>query len=210
MTTAGTVILLHGLARSHRSMRKLEKALQQAGFHTLNLNYPSTRHDVETLATMVIPAALKRCHGARRIHFVTHSMGGILLRCYLQQHAISQLGRVVMLAPPNGGSEVAARLQHCAVFSTFFGPAALQLGHLPKTLGVAGFELGVIAGNRRLNPLFQTWLRGENDGTITVDNTRLTGMSDHLTLPISHPFIMTDAAVIAQVIFFLREGKFQR
>lgn len=209
MTTADTVILLHGLARSHRSMRKLEKALQQAGFHTLNLNYPSTRHDVETLATMVMPAALDRCRQARRIHIVTHSLGGILLRSYLQQYPIPNLGRVVMLAPPNQGSEVAARLQRYALFRRCFGPAAAQLGDAPKKLGKADFELGIIAGNRSINPLFHYWLHGPNDGTILVDDTRLTGMKDHLTLPVSHPFIMAETAVIAQVLIFLREGQFR-
>lgn len=209
MTTAETVILLHGLARSHRCMRKLEKALQQAGFHTLNLNYPSTRHNVEALAAMVMPAALNRCRGARRIHFVTHSMGGILLRCYLQQQAISRLGRVVMLAPPNQGSRVAARLQRCSLFRACFGRAAVQLGSLPQQLGKADYELGVIAGNRSINPLFHYWLRGANDGTVLVDDTRLLGMKDHLTLPVSHPFIMTDTAVITQVLYFLREGQFR-
>lgn len=209
MTTTDTVILLHGLARSHRCMRKLEKALKQAGFHTLNMHYPSTRHDIETLAAMVMPAALDRCRQARRIHFVTHSLGGILLRSYLQQYSIPNLGRVVMLAPPNQGSEVAASLQRYALFRHCFGPAAAQLGDVPQKLGKADFELGIIAGNRSINPLFHYWLRGDNDGTILVDDTRLTGMKDHLTLPVSHPFIMTDTAVITQVLYFLREGQFR-
>lgn len=208
MTTADTVILLHGLARSHRSMRKLEKALQRDGFHTLNLHYPSTRHTIEALAEMVIPSALAHCSSARRIHFVTHSLGGILLRRYLQQHAIPKLGRVVMLAPPNQGSEVAASLQRYALFRRCFGPAASQLGYLPKKLGKADFELGIIAGNRGLNPLFLHWLRTANDGTIRVEDTYLAGMQAHLTLPVSHPFIMSNKTVIRQVLSFLQTGKF--
>jgi len=212
--TAESVILLHGLARTDRSMKKLERALVEQGYHVVNVGYQSTRHDVDTLAESAIAPALEACPAGNRIHFVTHSLGGILVRQYLERHAIDNLGRVVMLGPPNQGSEVVDRLGDFPGFHFIYGDAGLELGtgkaSLPKRLGRADFDLGIIAGTRSINLLLSRMIPGANDGKVSVENTRLEGMRDHLEMPVTHTFMMQNPQVIEQVVHYLRHGKFRR
>ncbi len=150
---AAGVVLLHGLARTRLSMRPLVGRLQRAGFQVVNPGYPSRRHPVETLARLAIPPAVARlrARGATTIHFVTHSMGGILVRAWLAAEPLPELGRVVMLAPPNRGSEVVDWLARFRWFQRLFGPAAGELhtaAHsLPRRLGPADFPLGILIGD---------------------------------------------------------------
>lgn len=212
--TKECVILLHGLARTDRSMAILAEALNEAGYQAINHGYPSTRHPIEKLASEAIETALLRCPEQTTVHFVTHSMGGILVRQYLSQRRMQNLGRVVMLGPPNQGSQVVDKLRHLPVFEWLNGPAGLQLGtgdlSVPKQLGPAQFEVGVIAGTRSINLLLSMLLPGPNDGKVTVENTKLAGMKDHIALPVSHPLMMRNQKVIEQVIHFLRYGAFQK
>lgn len=209
-----TVILLHGLARSHGSMRKLEVALQKAGYSTININYPSTGADIDTLSSQTLTKALNRCLSSDKVHFVTHSLGGILLRYYLQRHSIPKLGRVVMLAPPNQGSDIARWLSPYRLFTKLLGPAAAELSSDSSStvsrLGPANFELGIIAGTRPFNPLFTLCLDKPNDGTITISDSKLSGMTDHISLPATHSFIMRNKQVISQTRYFLEKGRFKR
>ncbi|QYJ99048.1 alpha/beta hydrolase [Shewanella alkalitolerans] len=208
-----SVILLHGLARTRGSMEKMEHALSAKGYQCVNLGYPSTQFDIETLASEHIDRALSQCRG-ERVHFVTHSMGGILVRQYLSQHTLPALGRVVMLGPPNRGSEVVDSLKDFPGFKWINGPAGLQLGteeeSVPNRLGKAHFEVGVIAGNRSVNLLLSTLLPGPNDGKVSVARTCLEGMRDHISLAVTHPFMMNNPSVIAQTAHFLAHGRFQR
>jgi len=209
-----SVILLHGLARSEISLRKLEAILQQQGYHTVNYNYPSTKFSVEKLAEDAISQALSQCPKDNTIHFVTHSMGGILVRQFLSQHNIENLGRVVMLGPPNQGSQVVDFLKDISMFKLINGPASVQLDTteigLPKRLGAVNFEVGIIAGTRSVNPFLSTMLPKPDDGKVSVENTKIDGMSDHIALPVTHPFMMRNDKVIEQVLYFLRQGKFER
>ena len=209
-----SVILLHGLARSEISLRKLESVLQQEGYHTVNYNYPSTKFSVEKLAQDAISQALAQCPNDNTIHFVTHSMGGILVRQYLSQHTLSNLGRVVMLGPPNQGSQVVDSLKDIPVFKLINGPAGVQLGtndiSLPKSLGAVNFDVGIIAGTRSVNPFLSTMLPTPDDGKVSVENTKIEGMSDHITMPVTHPFMMRNDRVIEQVLSYLKQGKFER
>ena len=208
------VILLHGLARTDRSMHKLEQALLEQGYCVDNVRYESTRHDIETLAEQAIGAALVTCPAGQPVHFVTHSLGGILVRQYLENHRIENLGRVVMLGPPNKGSEVVDKLAEFPGFHFINGDAGMQLGtgatSVPNRLGRADFDLGIIAGTRSVNLLLSSIIPGADDGKVSVENTRLEGMRDHLEMPVTHTFMMQNTEVIEQVIHYLRYGEFRR
>jgi pimeloyl-ACP methyl ester carboxylesterase len=207
------VILLHGLARTNRSMRPLEKPLSVAGFQVHNLRYPSTDLTPEELVANLAAQISTCCTGASRLHFVTHSLGGILVRAYLADHALSNLGRVVMLAPPNHGSEYGDLISASKLFRSALGPTAVQLGtspeSLPNRLPEPSFEFGVIAGTRRVNPLSAFLIPGESDGTVSVASTRLAGMSDFITVPTSHTLIMWSDTTAGYVVEFLRHGHFR-
>ena len=212
-----TVVLLHGLGRSAWSMARLEHALARDGYRVVNLCYPSRTVPLETLAHDWLPAQL-HAHAADtapRLHFVTHSMGGIVVRLYLRDHAPANLGRTVMLAPPNQGSEVSAHLKNFPPFRWFTGVNGLRLDpaatSLPRSLGpwpaTAG-ALGVIAGDRSLNPLFSAWLPGPDDGKVAVASTHLAGESAHRVLHHSHPWLAWRADTARTVAQFLRTGNF--
>lgn len=210
----GCVILLHGLMRTSKSMIPLGEQLQKHGYHVVNVNYPSRDFAIATLTEKAIPPALDKCrqHEINNIHFVTHSLGGILVRQYLAQHLIPELKRVVMLAPPNQGSEIVDNLKNVPLFAWMNGPAGKELGtdqnSLPNTLGEIDFDLGIIAGTTSVNLLLSLYLPNPDDGKVSVESTKIIGMRDFITLPVSHPFIMKDKESIAQIIHFLQQGKF--
>ena len=208
------VVLLHGLNRSWRAMRPMADSLHDAGFTTANVDYPSQAGSVEDIAPMAVETGLERCRniGATKIHFVTHSLGGILLR-YQNKHApIPDLGRVVMLGPPNQGSEIIDRTRDWPGFEMLSGDAGAQLGtdteSMPVKLGPVDFELGVIAGTGTINLFASALLPEPNDGKVSVASTRVAGMNDFLIVGNSHRYITRSDVVFRNTESFLKRGEF--
>lgn len=213
-----TIVLLHGLGRARWSMAYLADKFGRAGYDVVNLTYPSRTMPLEQIAGEWLPAQLKTrgVPAAARVHFVTHSMGGIVVRQWLAHApAPANLGRVVMIAPPNVGSEIPQKLGWFPPFHWFTGVNGRRLGpretDLPRTLGpwpAGAPPLGIIAGDRTLNPLFSAWLPGPDDGKVSVASTRLAGMTDNVVLHHSHTWLAWRADTAAQVLSFLRDGRF--
>jgi pimeloyl-ACP methyl ester carboxylesterase len=211
------VVLLHGIMRSARSLDKMERALKLAGYVTLNLDYPSQRYGLQDLAERLDPPIAQFGRGFDgRLHFVTHSMGGLAARAFIARKRPPNLGRIVALAPPNAGSEVADLLRRNRLYMHFFGPAGAELATirddaLESVLGAVDYPLGIIAGDRTIDPVASFFvLPRPNDGRVSVARTRVDGMTDHMVVHASHAFIMRDPIVIMQTLQFLRHGRFRR
>jgi pimeloyl-ACP methyl ester carboxylesterase len=195
-------------------MKKLERALRQEGYRVVNVSYPSTKQTIEDSAEISL-AGILQAHiqdPQAQVHFVTHSLGGIVLREYLAHHQVPNLGRVVMLAPPNQGSELVDRMRNGWLYRFFTGPAGQQLGtdpdSLPKRLGPANFDLGIIAGDHSLNPFFSARLPGPDDGKVSVASAQLEGMSDFLVVHYSHTWLPARREVVKATIRFLEQDSF--
>lgn len=211
------VVLLHGLGRTHRSMLKIEEKLSGAGYITVNLDYPSRSKTIESVAAENVPLALAQClsNHSETIHFVSHSMGGIIVRKAMKDNKPNTLGRVVMLGPPNQGSLAVDSLKDRWYYKWINGPAGQQLStsqdSMPNQLGAVDYPVGIIAGDKPA--FFDFWLlpffRGKSDGKVSVGRTKVEGMNDFLVVHESHSFIMDSEYVQAETINFLKNGMFK-
>ena len=207
------VLLLHGIAVGPWSMRRLERAIAGVGYETLNLAYPSQTMPLAALADHV-HARRGWIEGSGQLHVVGYSMGGLLARAYIAAQRPPNLGRVVMLGTPNTGSEVADLLQLNPLYRRFYGPAGAELTTTPspaltRLLGTVDYPLGIIAGNRFLDPLGWLLIPGPNDGRVSVERAKLPGMADHITLPTTHTTMRWNRGAIEQTIHFLQHGRFR-
>jgi hypothetical protein len=209
------VVLLPGLGRTSRSMALVEARFLEEGYRVRRVDYPSRQKTVAELAEVLDEAVAPLCEEAKAtVHFVTHSLGGVVLRYYLAHHECPALGRAVMLSPPNQGTEIVDRLGDNKIFRLATGPSAQQLGtgpdSIPRELGPVEFELGVITGDQSLNPVGSIMIPGEDDGTVAVESAMVEGMRDFLVVPSTHSFIMRHPGVIDQALYFIRNGVFRR
>ena len=196
-------------------MRSLSNYLKAQGYQVLNVGYPSTRFPLERLIEHVLRKVevFNRDH-QRKIHFVGYSMGGLLARGVIHKHRPPNLGRVVQLASPNQGSEVADFWKNNFLFKWIFGPAGQELGtkekNMDQILGPVDFELGVISGNRTWDPISSMLIQGPNDGKVSVESTKVPGLTDHIIIPATHTFIIYNREAWNQTLHFLVNGKFNR
>lgn len=194
------VVLLHGFWRTARSMSKIEKVLMKKGYAVINLDYPSRREKIEKLSNDYLKKCIeKRCTDkSKKIHFVTHSMGGIIVRYFLSKHELPNLGKVIMIAPPNKGSKLADYLSSFPILITILGPALKQLStaknSLPNKIVPPQYPVGIIAG--------------KYDEKVPVESAKIKNMQDFLLVPSTHTYIMDSNRVIKAVQRFLEEGKF--
>lgn len=194
----------------------IEERLREAGYHTVNLDYPSRKKTIEQIAEEHVPEAIEHCqsYNAEKIHFVTHSMGGIITRKVIKDKRPDSLGKVVMLSPPNKGSNVADALKGRWYYHWINGPAGQQLttsaDSLPNTLGPVDYPVGIITGNDPafFDTWFTTFIPGVNDGKVAVAQARLDGMADFMVVSASHTYIMDADLVQDETVYFLKHGKF--
>ena len=211
---AETVIVVHGLGRTSASMAILVSRLENAGFRVVSFGYPSRSEPIETLVELLETEVGHCCSSeAETLHFVAHSMGGVLVRNYLSQRPEVHQGRVVMLSPPSQGSEIIDAFSDSDLLRSMLGPAALRLGTdstgMANQLGPVRFSLGVITGNRSLDPVGSWLIPGPDDGKVGVDRAAVEGALDFMVLPATHTFIMNRRDVAEEVVHFLRHGRFQ-
>jgi pimeloyl-ACP methyl ester carboxylesterase len=209
------VVLLHGIFRTKRSMRKMARFIEDAGYQVLNLGYPSTKYSIENLVDIIhqeINQFSSKIDG--QIHFVGYSMGGLLIRAYLKKYRPQNLGRVVMVGTPNYGSEVADKLKNLTLYKMLYGPAGQQLTTSQEAFSdiftTDKFELGIIAGNKSIDPI-SSWIIGRpNDGKVSIESTKLDWAKDHIVLPLSHTFFPSSRKMWGEALSFLQKGEFLR
>jgi esterase/lipase len=208
------VVLLHGLAKTGNSMNKLGKYFTNQGYQVVNIDYPSREYQLSELSRIVRKETISKTAGADKIHFVTHSMGGIIVRFIQKNDPLPNLGRVIMLSPPNHGSEVVDFLSDLWFFKSINGPAGKQLGtgenSICRAMGKVNFELGIITGDRSINWINSLIIPGKDDGKVSVESAKVEGMTDFLVVHVSHPFIMNNKTVMIQCAYFLRNGYFRK
>jgi triacylglycerol lipase len=208
------VILLHGIARTKANMEAIGDALEADGYQVLNIDYPSRAKGLKDLADKIHPEIKAFAKDRRKkVHFVGHSMGGLVIRAYLTKYRPPKMGRVVMLGTPNNGSEVADYLQNSMLYQSFYGPAGQELTTkrpFDRLFGKINYETGIIAGDRTLDPVSSYYILGPDDGKVSIQSTKAKGMKDHIVLHATHTFMMKSAKVIAQTRHFLKYGRFKR
>lgn len=206
------VILIHGIIRSSKSFSKMADALKKDEYTVIGFDYPSTQVEI-TQSAEYLDQLIRSLEGVEKISFVVHSMGGLLVRCYLKEHKDERIERMVMLGVPNLGAKMADLLKNNVLFKMIFGPAGKQLcvnGGFIDCLPTPEFEFGIIAGCRGKETGYNPLVPGDDDGMVSVESTRLPGACDFATVPALHSFMMNHADTIAYTREFLRNGQFRK
>lgn len=205
------VVLLHGLGRSKGAMWLLAHRLDKAGYRVERFGYRSLHNSPGQILDR-LGAMIHECCSIqpRKIHFVGHSLGGLIIRAYLARRPAVKLGRVVLLGTPNKGSQLADRYGRKWWFK-LLGPTAKILGthrgSLPDVLPRPDYPVGVIAGIKNGFPNEHV-LPGDDDGLVAVESTKLEGMADFVVVETGHSAMRYRAPVALQVVSFLQTGQF--
>lgn len=207
-------VLLHGIGRTKANMDEIREDLTDHGYNVLNIDYPSRNGTIPELAENIHPEVKKFLKGRKcKVHFVGYSLGTLVIRAYLSKHAPKKLGRFVMIAPPNKGSEVADFIGDTTAYKSFYGPAGQELRtklDYDILLGKLKGDVGVIAGDRSIDPISSFVIDGPDDGKVSIESTKIDGMKDHITIHATHTFITTNDETVAQTRYFIENGKFKR
>ena len=208
------VVILHGIARSSSHMEDLAEHLEQQGYEVINQDYQSTDFTLQQLIDRIHRDISKQITRNKPVHFVGYSMGGLMVRAIINEHRPQNLGRVVQLAPPNKGSEVADFLKNNWLYQAIYGPAGQQLTTdqeaIEDIFGEVDYELGIIAGNSTIDPISSAIIPGDDDGKVSVESTKLEGMKDHIVVSASHTFFPSNETVHQQTEHFIKHGYFDR
>ncbi len=208
------VIIIHGLRGESADFLKLEEALIADGYNVCRVDYPSTKYTIQALADTALGEAIRRCReeGADSLHFVAHSMGTILVRYYLQENRVKELGSVVFLSPLNHGTELVDRLAWLPFFSKYNGPGGMQLGadedDFVQSLQPPYYSVGVIMSARSVNPIESLFIPGKDDGRVSIESAKLPGMKDFVLVNSNHHVVMKKEKTIRYVLRFLKTGSF--
>ncbi len=204
------VVLLHGIALSSDLLKPLQVFLEQQGYQVVNIDYDSTRYPLDQLVEYQVAPRIRQHLGAYDgiVHFVSFSMGGLLVRDYLKQYRPRYLGRVVMIGPPNQGSELADSLRHMKLYQEIYGPAGQQLTTEAVPVESVDYELGVIAGDVALDPISPFLIPGKDDGRVSVERTRLPGMKEQVVVHAPHTLLQLLPDVWVKIARFLETGSF--
>ncbi len=212
ISTGENVVLIHGILRGSRSMNKIKRELVSQGFIVTGFDYSPGDGSIEEISDRLHEIIKKFPKG--KIHFVTHSMGAVIVRKYISKYKPRNTGRVVMIAPPNNGSVYAAVLMRLPFFEKIFGRSGVEIADgencILNTLPVPKFEFGVIAGGTGYEIGLNPFLKGDNDGTVLLNETIIKGMADFMQIKGQHSFLLFNNEVISESINFLKNGKFQK
>ncbi len=205
------IVLLHGLGRTYWSMAVLARYLRSSGYDVTNFGYRSRHLPIDTQVTHLADRLTREGLADKPISFVTHSLGSIVVRRFATlHHGNFQLQRAVMLGPPNQGSETARRVSKVGLIRSLLGPALLEVSALAIEPATDKLEIGIIAGGKGGERGFSPHIGGDNDAIVSVEETKLPGMKDHLVVGGLHSFLMYQPAVMRQVLHFVERGCFQR
>ncbi len=209
------VIILHGIARSKSHMQELADYLSGHNYDVINIDYPSTDHNLEDLVKILKKEISQKITEDKKINFVGYSMGGLIVRIILNEQEYKNMGRVVQLAAPNKGSEISDFLEDNWFYKKIYGPAGQQLTTDQKKIknllvDKIDYELGIIAGNFTIDPVSSSIIPGDDDGKVSIESTKLKGMKDHIIVNASHTFFPSNKIVKQQTLNFLENGEFER
>ncbi|MBP7190120.1 MAG: hypothetical protein KA998_02615 [Rickettsiaceae bacterium] len=205
------VVLLHGWAKSGRCMIPVEESLTKEGYKVQNITYPTRYYKIEDIVNKYIYPNVKT-EGCTKLHFVGHSLGGIVTRYYIEKYRPKNLGRVVLIGSPSKGSEIVDKISGPYFINKILGPAVLELSThstFLSSLKNPDYDLGIISGDISLNPFTSIFiLPGPDDGIVSLESTKVEGMKDQITLSSTHVMILKNHTTHEEISCFLENGRF--